>query len=199
MRQASHFFILVFTLFSIVLNAQTTKWNIDLLHSKVGFSVEHMMVSETEGTFDKYDATLYSDTEDFSDLKVDFIIESASINTRNEKRDKHLRNDDFFAAEMYPNITFKSISTKKDKDNVLLITGNLTIRDVTKEVTFKGEYKGTIIKDAFGLTRAGLIISTVINRQDYGVAYNGDLEVGGLMLGNDVNISCRLSITKEKK
>lgn len=199
MRQASHFFILVFTLFSIVLNAQTTKWNIDLLHSKVGFSVEHMMVSETEGTFDKYDATLYSDTEDFSDLKVDFIIESASINTRNEKRDKHLRNDDFFAAEMYPNITFKSISTKKDKDNVLLITGNLTIRDVTKEVTFKGEYKGTIIKDAFGLTRGGLIISTVINRQDYGVAYNGDLEVGGLMLGNDVNISCRLSITKEKK
>ncbi|WP_346883243.1 YceI family protein [uncultured Algibacter sp.] len=194
----SNFFILVFSLHAFFVSAQTTKWNVDLLHSKVGFSVEHMMVSETEGTFDKYDATLYSDTEDFSDLKVDFIIESASINTRNEKRDKHLRDFDFFDAEKYPSITFKGTSTKKDKNNILLITGNLTIRNVTKEVTFKGEYKGTIVKDAFGLTRAGLIISTVINRQDYGVAYNGNLEVGGLMLGNDVNISCRLSITKDK-
>ena len=194
----SNFFILVFSLHAFFVSAQTTKWNVDLLHSKVGFSVEHMMVSETEGTFDKYDATLYSDTEDFSDLKVDFIIESTSINTRNEKRDKHLRDFDFFDAEKYPNITFKSTSTKKDKNNILLITGNLTIRNVTKEVTFKGEYKGTIVKDAFGLTRAGLIISAVINRQDYGVAYNGALEVGGLMLGNDVNILCRLSVTKDK-
>ncbi|OEK09731.1 hypothetical protein A8C32_12020 [Flavivirga aquatica] len=181
-----------------IVNAQTTKWKVDALHSKVGFSVEHMMVSETEGTFDKYEATLLSDVKGFSDLKVDFTIEVASINTRNERRDKHLRANDFFDVEKYPTITFKSTSVKKEEDNNLLITGDLTIRNVTKEVTFSGKYKGLIEKDAFGLTRAGLVIKTTINRQDYGVVYNKNLEIGGLALGNDVDILCKLSITKEK-
>lgn len=199
MKKMSNVLIAILCVVFFKMNAQTTKWNVDALHSKVGFSVEHMMVSETEGIFDEYEATLHSDAEDFSDLKVDFTIKTASINTRNERRDKHLRAHDFFDAETYPTIKFKSSSVKRDGDNNLLITGDLTIRDVTKEVAFKGEYKGTIKKDAFGLTRAGLVISAIINRQDYGVAYNGNLEVGGLMLGNNVNILCRLSITKEKE
>jgi polyisoprenoid-binding protein YceI len=198
MKRSNINLILIFCITIITANAQNTKWNVDALHSKVGFSVAHMMVSETEGTFDKYQATLYADAEDFSDLKVDFSIEAASISTRNERRDKHLRADDFFYTEKFPTITFKSTSVEKQEDNTLLITGNLTIRDVTKEVAFKGEYKGTIAKDAFGLKRAGLVISATINRQDYGVAYNGNLEVGGMMLGNDVDILCKLSITKDK-
>lgn len=184
---------------SFSVNAQSTQWNIDALHSKIGFSVEHMMVSETEGTFDKFNAELYSDAEDFSDLKVDITIEAASVNTRNEKRDKHLRAHDFFDTEKYPAITFKSDSVKKKKDGTISITGDLTIRDVTKEVTFVGEHKGTIEKDGFGLTRAGLIVKAKINRQDFGVAYNMNLKAGGFALGNEIDILCRLSITKAKK
>ncbi|MEP1490491.1 MAG: YceI family protein [Algibacter sp.] len=188
----------VFFCLSTNLYAQNTKWNVDALHSKVGFSVEHMMVSETEGTFDKYEATLLSDEEGFSDLNVDFTIDVASVNTRNERRDKHLRASDFFDAVKHPKITFKSTSVKKQSENIILIIGDLTIRGITKQVVFNGEYKGLIEKDAFGFTRAGLVIKTIINRQDYGVVYNSSLDAGGLALSNDVNIICKLSITKDK-
>jgi polyisoprenoid-binding protein YceI len=198
MKQIKTIFTALLCFYVLGISAQNTKWNVDALHSKIGFSVTHMMVSETEGTFDEYSATLLSDVEDFSDLKVDFTIKTASVNTRNERRDKHLRADDFFYTEKYPVITFKSTSIEKAEDSSLLITGDLTIRGVTKKVTFKGVYKGTIAKDAFGLTRAGLVITATINRQDYGVAYNGNLEVGGVALSNDVDILCRLSVTKEK-
>ncbi len=179
-------------------NAQNTLWNIDKVHSKVGFSVAHMMVAETEGTFDQYEAKLWADADDFSDIKIDFKIDVASINTRNERRDKHLRDPDFFDAVNHPKITFNSNSVEKKEDGKILINGDLTIRGTTKPVTFEGEYKGTIAKDAFGLTRAGLNITATINRQEYGVAYNGNLEAGGLMLGNKVDIMCKLSLTKDK-
>ncbi|WP_435314716.1 YceI family protein [Cellulophaga fucicola] len=193
-----YFIILLFMCTSLSGIAQSTTWKVDDLHSKIGFSVEHMMVSETEGTFDKYEAVILSDEESFSDIKVDFKIDVSSVNTRNEVRDKHLRANDFFNVEKYPAITFKSVEViKGEKEGSFLIVGDLTIRDVTKRVTFSATHKGTIVKDAFGHTRAGLLIETTINRQDYGVAYNGDLEVGGLMLGNDVDILCKLSIVKE--
>ncbi|MFS4455668.1 YceI family protein [Maribacter sp. 2304DJ31-5] len=176
--------------------AQKTVWKIDDLHSKIGFSVTHMMVSETEGTFDSYEAELKSDANDFSDLKVDFTIKTASINTRNERRDNHLKAEDFFDAKKYPEITFTSSSIEKGEGSLLYITGDLTIRDVTKQVTFEGDHKGTIKKDGFGLTRAGLFIKITINRQDFGIAYNDKTEAGELFLSNDVDVLCKLSIVK---
>ncbi|GAL82194.1 protein yceI precursor [Algibacter lectus] len=102
----------------------------------------------------------------------------------------------FFDVEKYPVITFKSTETKKDENENLLITGDLTIRDTTKQITFIGIHKGTMEKDGFGLTRAGLLINATINRQDFGVVYNDVIEAGGLALSNDIDIICKLSVTK---
>ena len=198
MKRIKIFSILFLSFCFLTLTAQTTQWNVDALHSKIGFSVTHMMVSETEGTFDVYEAVLLADKEDFSDLNVEFKIETTSVNTRNERRDNHLRAPDFFDAEKFPNIIFKSTSVKKGEGDKLYITGDLTIRDVTKQVTFEGDYKGTIEKDGFGLTRAGLFVKTTINRQDFGVVYNGKIPAGGTFLSDDVDILCKLSLTKAK-
>lgn len=174
-----------------------TSWNLDRSHSKVGFSVDHMVISEVAGDFQKFEAKVSSKADDFVDANIDFTIDTKSINTNEQMRDDHLRSDDFFNAEKYPAIKFKGKSLKKVKDNNYVLSGDLTIRDVTKPVTFAVKYGGTIV-DPYKNTRAGFRVSGTINRLDYGLKYNPVLEAGGAAVGSEVRIIANLEFIKQK-
>jgi len=187
---------LVIALFSIVIvNAQST-WNFDASHSSVRFAVEHMVVSEVEGKFTTFEGTVESSTEDFSDAKINFKIDVNSVDTDNQKRDGHLKNEDFFDTAKYPEMTFESTSVEKIKEGKYNLTGNLTLHGVTKEITLKMNYGGTV-KDPWGNTRAGLKVIGSLNRTDFGLKYNSTLEAGGLMLGEEVELSCKMELVKK--
>ncbi len=147
------------------------------------------------GWFSEYDVKMTSSKEDFSDAQVEITIQTKSINTGNEGRDKHLLADDFFAAEKNPTITFKSTSFKKTKGNIYIIKGNLTMKGVTKEVTFEGVYNGTKA-DPYGNTKAGWSIRGKVNRTDYGVSWNADLKDGGKAVDEVVEIMCEFELKK---
>ena len=184
------------TLFSTALFAQTT-WNVDNAHSNVKFTVTHLVISEVEGYFKNFKGSITSNNADFNDASVDFSVDINSINTDNENRDKHLKSDDFFNAEQYPNMTFKSTSFKKVSGNKYKLTGNLTIRNITKTVTFDVTYGGTV-KDPWGNTKAGFKATTVINRFDYNLKWNTVTEAGGAVVGKDVTIDLKLEFAQAK-
>ena len=184
------------TLFSTALFAQTT-WNVDNSHSNVKFTVTHLVISEVEGYFKNFKGSITSSNADFNDASVDFTVDINSINTDNENRDKHLKSDDFFNAEQYPNMTFKSTSFKKVSGNKYKLTGNLTIRNITKTVTFDVTYGGTV-KDPWGNTKAGFKATTVINRFDYNLKWNTVTEAGGAVVGKDVTIDLKLEFAQAK-
>lgn len=187
---------LAIALFSIVLvNAQST-WNFDASHSSVRFAVDHMVISEVEGKFTSFEGTVESSKEDFSDAKINFKIDVNSVDTDNEKRDGHLKNEDFFDTPKYPEMTFESTSVEKLKEGKYNLTGNLTLHGVTKEITLAMNYGGTV-KDPWGNTRAGLKVTGSLNRTDFGLKYNSTLEAGGLMLGEEVELSCKMELVKK--
>jgi polyisoprenoid-binding protein YceI len=163
-------------------------WTLDKAHSQVNFSVSHLVVAEVTGGFNEFDVTFETTKEDFSDANITASIRTASIDTENEKRDGHLRADDFLNAEKFPLITFKSTGIEKTGDGRFNVTGDLTIRDVTKPVVLDMQFKGTI-KDPWGGTRAGFRATTTINRFDYGVKWDAAVESGGLVAGKDVEIT----------
>jgi polyisoprenoid-binding protein YceI len=175
--------------------AQKAGWNLDKAHSSVGFSVKHMVLSEVTGNFKDFDVKFTSSKSDFTDAVVDATIKVASINTDNEKRDGHLKTDDFFNAEKYPLITFKSDSFEKVGDNKYKITGDLTIRDVTKKVTFDAVYNGSI-KAPWGAQIYSWKATLAVNRFDYGLKWNKAIEAGGLIAGETVNITLNLELDK---
>jgi polyisoprenoid-binding protein YceI len=175
--------------------AQKTGWNLDKAHSSVGFSIKHMVISEVTGNFKDFDVSFKSTKSDFTDASVDATIKVASINTENEKRDAHLKTDDFFNAEKFPLITFKSASFAKVGDNKYKITGDLTIRDVTKTVTFDATYNGSI-KAPWGAEIYSWKATISINRFDYGLKWNKAIEAGGLIAGDTVNITLNLELDK---
>ncbi|MGI4020042.1 MAG: YceI family protein [Janthinobacterium lividum] len=174
-----------------------TKWNVDPAHSSAKFTVTHLVISEVEGNFKKFNGTLTNTKPDFTDAVVDFNIDINSVDTDNEMRDKHLKGDDFFNAEKYPNMVFKSTSMKKLTGNKYALMGNLTIRNVTKPVKFDVTYGGTA-KDGYGNTKAGFKASTVINRFDYGLKWNTATEAGGATVGKDVTIDMKLEFAQAK-
>lgn len=174
-----------------------TKWNVDPAHSSAKFTVTHLVISEVEGNFKKFNGTLSNTKPDFADANVNFSIDAASVNTDNDMRDKHLKGDDFFNAEKYPNMVFKSTSMKKLAANKYTLMGNLTIRDVTKPVKFDVTYGGTA-KDAYGNTKVGFKANTVINRFDYGLKWNAATEAGGATVGKDVTIDLKLEFAQAK-
>lgn len=178
------------------LNAQTTKWGFDHSHAKVGFSVAHFGISETEGKFTKFDGVVLADKPDFSDAKIDFTIDVNSINTEDQKRDEHLRGADFFDAAKHPNITFKSKSFKSLGNNKYKLTGDFTMHGVTKEITLDVVYKGTV-NDPWGNTKAGFKISGTIDRTQFGLNWTGKLAAGGLVVGNDVNLDINIELIKK--
>ena len=184
------------TLFSTALFAQT-KWNVDNAHSSVKFTVTHLVISEVEGYFKNFNGTISSNTTDFADATVDFSVDINSVNTDNEMRDKHLKSDDFFNAEQYPSMTFKSTSFKKVSGNKYKLTGNLTIRNITKVVTFDVTYGGSV-KDPWGNIKAGFKATTVINRFDYNLKWNNVTEAGGAVVGKDVTIDLKLEFAQAK-
>lgn len=176
--------------------AQTQTWKPDKVHSKVGFSVSHLVVSEVEGKFSDYDVTLTTDAKGKL-KKVDAVIKVASITTDNVDRDKHLKSDDFFAVEKYPELTFVSKSIKASGKNGYKVTGDLTMRGVTKSVTLNTKFNGQI-KDPWGNTKSGWVATTTVNRFDYGLQWNNAIEAGGLVVGKDVDISLKLEFGLQK-
>jgi polyisoprenoid-binding protein YceI len=175
--------------------AQTT-WKVDKSHSNVKFAVSHMVVSEVEGSFRMFDGSLVASKADLSDAKVNFSVDVASVNTDNEKRDGHLKSDDFFNAEKFPKMSFVSKSMKPLGGNKYALTGDLTLRDVTKTVTFDVTYGGQI-NTGRGV-KAGFKAKTTIDRLQYGLKYAPALETGGLAVGKDVEITVLLEMDQAK-
>jgi polyisoprenoid-binding protein YceI len=176
--------------------AQST-WSVDKSHSKVQFSITHLMISETVGQFKIFDGKVTTTNDDFQGAKIEFTIDVNSINTDDENRDKHLKSPDFFDTEKYPTMTFKSITFNKVDGKNYKMIGELTMKGVTKKVEFDVVYNGTV-KDPWGNTKAGFKLKGTINRVDFGLAYNSKLEAGGMMLGEIVNVSCDIEIAKAK-
>jgi len=165
---------------------RTGTWVIDPTHSEVGFSVRHLAISKVKGKFEKFDATFVT-AENPLDSTVQATAEVASVNTNEKNRDGHLRTGDFFAAEEHPELTFVSTGARADGDD-FLVDGDLTMRGVTKPVTFTLEFGG-FGEDAYGNYKAGFTATTVVKREEFGLTWNAPLEKGGLLLGSDVTIN----------
>jgi polyisoprenoid-binding protein YceI len=171
-----------------------TKWTIDKAHSNVKFTVTHMVVSEVEGSFKIFDGSMEHTKPDFSDAKVEFSVDISSINTENENRDKHLKSDDFFNVEKYPTMKFVSTSFTPAGGNKYTLVGNLTIRDVTKPVTFDVTYGGSV-NDRGGV-KSGFKAKTTINRFDYNLKWDKATEAGGLVVSKEVDITVNVELKK---
>lgn len=188
------------TIFSMLIAAigfsQSTEWKIDHSHSNVTFEISHMVVATVTGKFEKFDGSIKSDTEDFTDASVNFQIETASVNTNNEKRDAHLRNDDFFDAENNPYIIFNGKKMEKKSGNNYSLTGDLTMNNITREVELDVRFNGTI-KDPWGGTRAGFRVTGELNRYEYDLMWNTTLESGGLLVGENVELRVNLELIKQ--
>ena len=177
--------------------AFATEWKVDKTHSSVVFKVRHMVISNVKGGFDEFSGTAQFDGKDLTKGSVEFSIDAASVDTDNEGRDKHLKAEEFFDATTFPNITFKSTKIIADGDNYKL-TGDFTMKDVTKSVTFDLEYSGTVV-DPWGNTRAGFAAKAKIDRQDFNVNFSGSLDNGGLVVGNEVKIELEIELIQAKE
>ena len=162
-------------------------WQIDNAHTHVGFSVKHMMVTTVRGQFKAYRGTVKLDAKDFTKSSFEGEIDVASVDTGNADRDNHLRTGDFFDAQNYPKITFKSTRIEPKEDGEYVVHGNITIRGVTKPIALDVEYLGTS-KNPYGKTVAGLSVRGSLNRKDFGVNFNAVLETGGVAVGEKVKL-----------
>jgi polyisoprenoid-binding protein YceI len=183
-------------LFTSGLVAQT-KWTVDKVHSNVKFSVSHMVVSEVEGSFKGFDGTIVVSKDNLSDAVINFTVDVASVSTDNVNRDNHLKSDDFFNAEKFPKMTFVSKSMTLVGGNKYKLTGDLTMRDVTKTVDFDVTYGGKIQTNDGGY-KSGFKARATIDRTNFGVNFTGTLKAGGLMVGNDVEIIVNLEMNQAK-
>lgn len=173
------------------------KWNLDRSHSSVKFNVQHLVISEVDGTFKIFDGSVNAPTADFNNATINFTVDVNSINTDDEKRDAHLKSDDFFNAEKYPKMKFTSTSFKKVSGNKYALEGNLTIRDVTKKVKFAVVYGGTV-KDPWGNVKAGFKATGKINRKDFGLKWGAMTEAGGAVVGDEVEMEIRVEFAQQK-
>ncbi|WP_408095752.1 YceI family protein [Peredibacter sp. HCB2-198] len=174
-------------------------YNIDPSHSSANFSVKHMMIAKVHGGFEKISGKFAYDPQNLKESSVEAAIEVASINTRDAQRDTHLRSADFFEVEKYPLMTFKSTEFKHDGNNNLMVTGDLTIRDVTKKVTLVVDEQSAEHKDPWGNLRIGLSAKTKVNRKDFGLTWNAALEAGGVLVGDEITITLDVQFVKEVK
>ncbi len=171
-------------------------WVIDSAHSEINFTVRHMMISNVRGQFQKFSGTVEFDEQNPINTKVDVQIEAASVNTKEEKRDAHLRSPDFFDAEHYPYLTFKSKRVAVKDAHHTTVYGDLTIRDITQEVALEVEYNGQS-KSPWGTTSAGFTARTQIKRKNWNLNWNVALETGGWLVGDDINVSIEMEIVKQ--
>lgn len=177
------------------MKAQETKWVIDPTHSKVSFKVKHLMISNVLGSFREFEGAATTEGDDFSTAKISFSLNAASIDTEVADRDAHLKSADFFDAENFPKLTFVGNGLKDLGDDLYELTGNLTIKDVTKAVTLQAEFGG-IMTDPWGNVKAGFSVSGKINRKDFGLNWNAALEAGGVLVGEEVKLSADIELAK---
>lgn len=171
-------------------------WTIDTAHSEITFTVRHMMISNVRGQFEGFTGTVNFVEENPSQSSVDVQIEAASINTREEKRDAHLRSNDFLAADQYPYLTFKSTRVEAVDETHGKIYGDLTIRDVTRPVVLNVEYSG-MAKSPWGTMSAGFSATTKLSRKEWGLEWNAALETGGVLVGDEIKINIELEIVQQ--
>ena len=171
-------------------------WQIDSAHSHVSFSVRHMMISKVRGRFENFSGTINFNEDNPAASTVNVEIDTASINTREEQRDGHLRSPDFLNVENHPKLTFKSTRVVQTSSNSGQLIGDLTIRGVTQEVTLDVEYAGQA-KSPWGTTSAGFSGTTTINRKDWGLEWNQALETGGVLVGDKIQIEIELELVKQ--
>jgi polyisoprenoid-binding protein YceI len=170
-------------------SAGTTTYQIDPRHSSAGFGVTHLMISTVRGEFHGVTGTVVVDDTDISKSSVSVTIDTTTVDTREPDRDKHLKSEAFFDVAKYPTITFQSTRVERNNDGSLKVTGDLTIRGVTKAAVLNATLPKAPIKDPWGLQRTAVSASTKINRQEFGVAWNQKLDSGGVVVGDDVNIT----------
>jgi polyisoprenoid-binding protein YceI len=174
-----------------------TKWALDPSHSEVTFKIKSLMISNVSGQFTKFTVDAETENEDFSNATVSATVDVSSIDTGNAQRDGHLKTDDFFNTEKYPQIKFTATKYEAvDNDGSYELYGDLTIRDVTKNVKFDVEFGG-VIKDPWGNTRAGFSINGKINRKDFGLKWHAVTEAGGLVASDDVRIHCDIQLIEQ--
>lgn len=174
----------------------TTNWSVDPTHSEVGFKVKHMMFTNVSGKFDKFEATATSEEDNFENAQITFSAEAASVNTGNTDRDNHLKGGDFFDAEQFPKLEFKSTSFHKKGDDNYEMKGDLTLHGVTKSISLDVEYGG-LGKDPWGNMKAGFSISGKFNRKDFGLNWNAALEAGGVLVSEDVRLNAEVQMVKQ--
>jgi len=188
---------LVVVVFSFQAMASESVWQIDPAHSSFQFKIRHLTVSNVKGDFGKSSGAVTMDTQDPAKLKVELNIDAASINTGHAKRDEHLRSPDFFEVARYPAITFVSKKVIPNGPNRLKVTGDLTIKGISKEVTVDVDGPTSEIKDPGGNARRGATGTAKINRKDFGITWNRVLDTGGLVVGEDVEITVEVELIRK--
>lgn len=176
--------------------AELPTWGIDLVHSRIGFTVRHLVVSKVRGRFTRWTGTIRMDENDLTRAQVHIAIEPASVDSGVEQRDNHLRSPDFFDVATYPTMTFKSAQVEQGKDGALKLVGDLTMHGVTRPVTLEVEYAGSQ-KDPWGGVRAGFSARASLDRRDFGLTYNQLLETGGVVVGEKVDIDIEVEAVKQ--
>jgi len=172
-----------------------TKWALDASHSSVDFSVRHMMIANVKGTFNSYNATIEADPTDLTTANIEFTVETSSVDTRNKDRDAHLVSADFFDVENHPTMSFRSTNIEKTDDGEYNVTGDLTLRGVTKPETFAVTFEGQG-KDPWGNEKVGFSAEGTISRSEYGLVWNAALETGGVLVADKIKISLQLQAAK---
>ena len=173
-----------------------TKWSIDTIHSEVAFKVKHLMITNVKGVFKEFDASIYTTGEDFMTSEIDFWMNPASIDTGAADRDAHLRSADFFDVEKHKQITFIGDTYEKvDNDGSYTLWGDLTIKGITKKIKLDVEFGG-VVKDPWGNEKAGFSVNGKINRKDFELNWNAALEAGGVLVGDEIKISCDIELIK---
>jgi polyisoprenoid-binding protein YceI len=173
----------------------TGEYTIDTTHTRIGFAARHAMVTKVRGSFNDFDGSFTVDGDEPSKSSVLITIRTNSIDTRNADRDAHVRSNDFLSVDEYPQITFTSTGIAQTGDTSFTVTGNLTIKDITKSITISFEFAGTA-KDPFGNDRVGFEGSTTLSRKDYGITFNAPLETGGVLISDKVTLEFEVSAIK---
>ncbi len=171
-------------------------WVIDPSHSHIGFKVKHLMISTVSGEFTRYSATVNADDDRFSGLEAEFSAEVASITTQNEQRDGHLKSADFFDAEQFPALTFKSTGVKKSDDDEFELHGDLTIKGVSRPVKLEVDFAG-VVTDPYGNTKAGFSLKGKISRADFGLTWSAVTEAGHVVVGDEVKFAMEVQLVKQ--
>ena len=176
----------------------TKNWVIDPSHSEIQFKIKHLMITNVTGSFNIFQVSVQTEEEDFMKAKVSFTADVGSISTGNEQRDAHLKSVEFFHAATYPQVKFAATKYENvDNDGSYELYGDLTIRDITKNIKLDVEFGG-VVKDGYGNTKAGFSINGKINRKDFGLTWSAITEAGGIVVSDDVKITCEVQLIEQQ-